>query len=640
MYIILDLPMYMIQSAGDDQLFINNAVELLRGNWFGSYNPYALNKMPGYTFFLSLPTILHLPLHIITELFYEFSIFFSAIAFKGILDKSWKRAVFILYLLYSPICFVRSGMLRIYRTSIIAPSVLLVVSGYAGLFLRKDGSIRNLIKWSVFTGVSSFFFWILREDSIWLLPFMVIAGIITGVFIVKERIKGTRIRVVILALPYLILLLGLNTIKLKNYMEYGVYVLTDFNEGNFAAATGNILRIEPVVKKKYVWLDQQTLSIIINNSPTLKSIEQNIDYWMNHWDQVGKLGKDGEVEKDYVIWALRDAAISAGYYKDAVETEEFWGNVAAEVENAIKEGRLETREGIQVSNLAAPIELAKWKEWLSCLIEGCIWTNTYHNLEANIWESDITAEDARIAEVLTRELFIYPDDWKFEFSGWIVDKQSTDSVIVSILNNKQETLYSCVVDGYREDITNAYSEIIRGNFPTGFNFRQMSEQEPNELVFSSSDEILYRISVTELLNEKQPYAFSNEKCDGAVEIAVATEISDLAKELGRSTLLPNVLINAYRILSIPLSILVLPCFIYLWIRTYKRNRETLIITLGLLASYLLLQSGVSLNYFEAYNRDGRLAYLNGAFPLQQLFILLVLFISIDFWFSKKRRQEN
>ena len=241
---------------------------------------------------------------------------------------------------------------------------------------------------------------------------------------------------------------------------------------------------------------------------------------------------------------------------------------------------------------------------------------------------------------MTRELFIYPDDWKFEFSGWIVDKQSTDSVIVSILNNKQETLYSCVVDGYREDITNAYSEIIRGNFPTGFNFRQMSEQEPNELVFSSSDEILYRISVTELLNEKQPYAFSNEKCDGAVEIAVATEISDLAKELGRSTLLPNVLINAYRILSIPLSILVLPCFIYLWIRTYKRNRETLIITLGLLASYLLLQSGVSLNYFEAYNRDGRLAYLNGAFPLQQLFILLVLFISIDFWFSKKRRQEN
>ena len=78
---------------------------------------------------------------------------------------------------------------------------------------------------------------------------MVVAGIITGVFIIKERIKDSRIRVAILALPYLVLLLGLNTIKLKNYMEYGVYTLTDFNEGNFAAATGNILSVEPVVKK-------------------------------------------------------------------------------------------------------------------------------------------------------------------------------------------------------------------------------------------------------------------------------------------------------------------------------------------------------------------------------------------------------
>ena len=98
---------------------------------------------------------------------------------------------------------------------------------------------------------------------------------------------------------------------------------------------------------------------------------------MKNWDQTGKWGKDGEVEKDYVIWALREAAVSAGYYKDAVETETFWGDVATEVGNAIKEGRLKTRTGIQVSNLAAPIELSRWKEWLSCLIEGCLWTNTY-----------------------------------------------------------------------------------------------------------------------------------------------------------------------------------------------------------------------------------------------------------------------
>lgn len=303
---------------------------------------------------------------------------------------------------------------------------------------------------------------------------------------------------------------------------------------------------------------------------------------MKNWDQTGKWGKDGEVEKDYVIWALREAAVSAGYYKDAVETETFWGDVATEVGNAIKEGRLKTRTGIQVSNLAAPIELSRWKEWLSCLIEGCLWTNTYYNLKANIMESDITVEDTRIAEALTREIFIYPDYWKFEFGGWIVNKQSADTVIVSLLNDKQEILYSYVVDGHREDITDAYSEIIQENFPTGFHFNssqtseQMFSDEPNELIFSSSNEILYRISVADLLNGKQPYIFSNEESDGAIEIAVITKISDLNKELGGSTLFPNFLINSYRILSISLSILVIPCFIYLWAiyirKTSKRIR--------------------------------------------------------------------
>ena len=197
-------------------------------------------------------------------------------------------------------------------------------------------------------------------------------------------------------------------------------------------------------------------------------------------------------------------------------------------------------------------------------------------------ESDITVEDTRIAEALTREIFIYPDYWKFEFGGWIVNKQSADTVIVSLLNDKQEILYSYVVDGHREDITDAYSEIIQENFPTGFHFNssqtseQMFSDEPNELIFSSSNEILYRISVADLLNGKQPYIFSNEESDGAIEIAVITKISDLNKELGGSTLFPNFLINSYRILSISLSILVIPCFIYLWAiyirKTSKRIR--------------------------------------------------------------------
>ncbi|WP_181005390.1 hypothetical protein, partial [Clostridium sp. 3-3] len=56
-------------------------------------------------------------------------------------------------------------------------------------------------------------------------------------------------------------------------------------------------------------------------------------------------------------------------------------------------------------------------------------------------------------------------------------------------------------------------------------------------------------------------------------------------------------------------------------KDYNLVNDWLIIT-GIALTFIVLILGVSYNYFEAWNRDGRNVYLAGAYPLMQMFIAL------------------
>lgn len=170
----LQLPRYISgNSIHDDILFINLTNNLLNGRWLGEYSSAVLNKSPGYSFFLLLPAITGISYSFWCEFFWICAVLLSMWAFSSVLDTYPKKIFWLLALLFNPVSFDSAMSLRIYRNTLVPSTVLCVISTFSALYLHADMPFKKLIGWSCGAGVSVFFFYILREDSIWLFPFII-----------------------------------------------------------------------------------------------------------------------------------------------------------------------------------------------------------------------------------------------------------------------------------------------------------------------------------------------------------------------------------------------------------------------------------------------------------------------------------
>ena len=81
-----------------------------------------------------------------------------------------------------------------------------------------------------------------REDAgLFLLPFAAAATVIVAVVLAgKRRWKALVAQVI----PYAMLGVGVLTFCTLNYTHYGVFALSDFSEGSFAAAMGAMMRVD------------------------------------------------------------------------------------------------------------------------------------------------------------------------------------------------------------------------------------------------------------------------------------------------------------------------------------------------------------------------------------------------------------
>lgn len=161
----------------DDTIMLRNAYSLADGAWLGDYDFLTLSKGVGYPLFLALCRKLLLPYSVALALLQigaAFS-FVRAISLK-FPNRLAQFLVFAL-LLFSPITLTKLVTQRLYRMAIIPGMVLLVFSGCIGMTLRKTMPLRDLLPWSVLSALSLSYFWTIREDSIWILPFVIIITI-------------------------------------------------------------------------------------------------------------------------------------------------------------------------------------------------------------------------------------------------------------------------------------------------------------------------------------------------------------------------------------------------------------------------------------------------------------------------------
>ncbi len=338
-----------IPTAGmDDRWMVNTAYTLLGRQWMGAYSHVTLIKSLTYPFMLAGFRAFGIPYGIGVGLLIVFISLVTARAFRPEVKNDVCRGILYLVVLYSPFGFMTITSGRIYRNSISHWLALFVMASIIGMYYRRDWPFRKCWKWILCSAVSLMMFWELREDHIWILAFVLPAYVILFIYYVFHK-KGFFKTCIVLLIPIIATVLMEVGIASINYHVYGVFTTND-RTGTYCGKVMSLLyQIDDGNEHRYdIWLPKGALELARETSPTLDSIGPHLEADWGFWQIDTEYGV--EAPGDHSEWAIRQAVFDAGYYKDAVSTNEFYKKVYNELEEGFESGKLKKKEGITLSS--------------------------------------------------------------------------------------------------------------------------------------------------------------------------------------------------------------------------------------------------------------------------------------------------
>ena len=327
----------------DDQLMIEQANSIISGNWLGEYNSKTLTKGVFTPLFIALTYILNIPFLIGKEIFYGIAcIVFTLIIRKKIKSKI---ALIIIYLviLINPVEY-SVQLCRVYRDGIYASLILFLSAFLIGIFLNRKEKATKQIKYFVGAGIAFCAAYLCREETIWLAPFILI---ITSVTIIPNYLNK---KIILYVIPIIITIISINIVCLLNYKYYEVYTLNQYWGKAFQSAYGALLRVKPEEEKQRVPITHETMKRLYEVSPKFAELKDFLEGEEgDDWRDIG-IRIEGELTGAYVQWALMDAVETLGYYETAQKAEQYYTELAYEINQLCDNGVLESRTNKIISN--------------------------------------------------------------------------------------------------------------------------------------------------------------------------------------------------------------------------------------------------------------------------------------------------
>lgn len=426
-------------SIHDDALMVDMAVRLLSGGWLGPYSCFAMPKGIVYPLYLALVHKSGISYLVITQLLYMLSAMLVVMALHKKERGYLADCLLYIVLIFNPVMGSQSVYLRIYRNALVPIEVLLVFAGILGMFMRLEEKNNRLIFWSLLSGFSVLALDMTREDSIWIMPFFVVASIVFGIMIFKMRYEMKHVskkeiagKVVLVLLPFFILFAGNTVVKEINYHYYGIRACTDTNETHVTDAIKAMYAVEDVNEIPFVSVSREKMQLLYANSPTLYSVWPCIESSLNEWADT----ENGNVTDAHFFWAIRDALTNAGYYQDAVETDAFYQKVAEELNDAMESGRLSKRSTMP-SALMSPWRVGYLGELMDAYGLSYRFISSFFSCETAILESfDNGRNGIRLFEDMTNAKAVYPGELSKVASSLVVKQDILNGIfrIYSMVN--------------------------------------------------------------------------------------------------------------------------------------------------------------------------------------------------------------
>ena len=301
-----------VTAIGDDGLFMKLGRLFAQGDWFGPYDLLTLAKGPGYPVFLAVSSWLGLSVSFAQALFHCAAVvMFTWVVIRISKSRLLGIAVFLITLWHPAF-----PIDRVLREAIYPGQVLLILACFSYVLFVADRRATRLL-WGSAAGLILGWFWLSREEGVWLLPGL---GFLLLFAVVRAwRARSTVQEVLVPTATAMVMFFATQiAFQFGNWIAYGSFVGVDFKERNFVDALTSLHSVRDGEQIPYVPVSRATRERIYEVSPAFASLRGFID------PPTGSPGQTGceyypwtcrDIAGGWFMWILRAAVASKGHYE-------------------------------------------------------------------------------------------------------------------------------------------------------------------------------------------------------------------------------------------------------------------------------------------------------------------------------------
>ena len=184
-------------------------------------------------------------------------------------------------------------------------------------------------------------FWLTREESVWILPFLICSFFYLCILINKNtRVKELSKAVFI---PLVICLLLIGSVDVLNLINYGTFRTMETDSKEFMSACGSIIRVKQKGSMHRQLLEKETRLKAAEFSPSILEIEPYLEE-IEHTDR--QFAPHGRIAGFASFLVFREAVAMAGHYHSPHAADLFYKKMSQEIDVACDTKKLECDEKI------------------------------------------------------------------------------------------------------------------------------------------------------------------------------------------------------------------------------------------------------------------------------------------------------